>query len=191
MHTCLFHIHLYFYLPPSCHLFFSSLSSPAHQHNESSVCVCVCAESVASSSATSHDIHRTRTLCLFRHLGARLSRCPTSAEAATHILLHTHTHTHTMLFVWRALAESSSLLSLSYSLDRWHANAANAICKERVPLIRRPLSVSPPPFLSRHPLPRLTSSLFRCSASLSATVTHLLCFNNSHIFMCFSVCVSP
>lgn len=115
MHTCLFHIHLYFYLPPSCHLFFSSLSSPAHQHNESSVCVCVCAESVASSSATSHDIRRTRTLCLFRHLGARLSRCPTSAEAATHNLLHTHTHTQYALRLARSRREQQLAISLLFS----------------------------------------------------------------------------
>lgn len=80
-------------------------------------CVCVCAESVASSSATSHDIHRTRTLCLFRHLGARLSRCPTSAEAATHILLHTHTHTHTLCSSFGALSQRAAACYLSLILS--------------------------------------------------------------------------
>lgn len=189
MHTCLFHIHLYFYLPPSCHLFFSSLSSPAHQHNESSVCVCV--PRVSRAAAQRHTIFTAPAPFAYFDTWGLVSRAAQRQQRQRRTFCFTLTHTHTMLFVWRALAESSSLLSLSYSLDRWHANAANAICKKRVPLIRRPLSVSPPPFLSRHPLPRLTSSLFRCSASLSATVTHLLCFNNSHIFMCFGVCVSP
>lgn len=156
-------------------------------------CVCVCVPRVSRAAAQRHTIFTAPAPFAYFDTWGLVSRAAQrqQRQRRTFCFTLTHTHTHTMLFVWRALAESSSSLSPSYSLDRWHANAANAICKERVPLIRRPLSVSPPPFLSRHPLPRLTSSLFRCSASLSATVTHLLCFNNSHIFMCFSVCVSP
>lgn len=149
-------------------------------------------ESVASSSATSHDIRHTRTLCLFRHLGARLSRCSTSAEARR-TFCFTHIHRHTLCSSFAALSQRAAACYPSLLYSRSVACKCGECNMQRASAVDPPASVSflSPLPLPHHPLPRLTSSLLRCSASLSATVTHLLCFSNSHTFVCVSLRFSP
>lgn len=126
---------------------FSSLSPLAQQHNESSVFVCVWR--VSRAAAQRHTIFATPAPFVYFDTWGLVSRAAQRQQRHdAHSASHTYTDTHSALRSPRSRREQQLAIPLSYTLDRWHANAANAICKERVPLIRRPLSASSPLFLS-------------------------------------------
>lgn len=112
MHTCLFHIHLYFYLPPSCHLFFSSLSSPAHQHNESSVCVCV--PRVSRAAAQRHTIFTAPAPFAYFDTWGLVSRAAQRQQRQRRTFC---SHTHTLCSSFGALSQREAACYLSLILS--------------------------------------------------------------------------
>lgn len=115
MHTCLFHIHLYFYLPPFCHLFFSSLSSPAHQHNESSVCVCV--PRVSRAAAQRHTIFTAPAPFAYFDTWGLVSRAAQRQQRQRRTFCFTLTHTHTLCSSFGALSQIAAPCYLSLILS--------------------------------------------------------------------------
>lgn len=115
IYACLFHIHSYFYLPPSCHVFFLRCL-PLRSSIMKAQCLCVCGECREQQRNVTRYSPHPHPLSISTLGGSSLALLNVS-RGTTHILLHTHTQTHTLLFVRRALAESSSLLSLSLILS--------------------------------------------------------------------------
>lgn len=205
-HTCTYawYICMYVHFTYICIFIFHHLAMyfflrclPLRSRIMKAKCVCVCVLRVSRAAAQRHTIFTAPAPFVYFDTWGLVSRTAQRQQRRRRTFCYSYSRTHTLLFVRRALAESSSLLSLSLSLlfPRSVACKCGECNMQRASAVDPPTSVSfPSPLpLSHHSLPRLTSSLLRCSASLSATVTHLLCFNNSHTFVCSSgwVCVSP
>lgn len=138
MHTCLFHIHLYFYLPPSCHLFFSSLSSPAHQHNESSVCVCV--PRVSRAAAQRHTIFAAPAPFAYFDTWGLVSRAAQRQQRQRRTICFTHTHNALRL----ARSRREQQLAISLLFSRSVACKCGECNMQRASAVDPPASVSFP-----------------------------------------------